>query len=115
MIRVEFEQAEELCALSVKGHAGYGGYGRDIVCAAVSALVVALADYVEAEAGCEAQTFVEVRPGHAVVRAGGKTCEAFRPVYRGLCRLARTYPEHVVVEVSGERKDKDLSNKEETT
>ena len=115
MIRVEFWQAEELCALSVKGHAGYGEYGRDIVCAAVSALVVALADYVEAEAGSEAQTFVEIRPGHAVLRAGGKMCEAFRPVYRGLCRLARTYPEHVVVEVSGESNGEDLSNKEETT
>ena len=29
--------------LTVRGHAGYGEYGKDIVCAAASALVYALA------------------------------------------------------------------------
>lgn len=113
MIWAEWIQTEEICELTVRGHADFDQRGRDIVCAAVSALVAALADYVEDEAGYDVQTFVSVRPGHAKVRAGGNMCEAFRLVYRGLCRLSRTYPEHVVA-VLGSSKQEYVSSKEET-
>ena len=43
MIRVRFDGAQ----MTVSGHAGYAPAGRDIVCAAVSALVYALAGYLE--------------------------------------------------------------------
>ena len=42
---------EQQCELRVEGHADFDRCGRDIVCAAVSALVSALADHVEEEAG----------------------------------------------------------------
>lgn len=112
MIRAEWTQTEEICELTVRGHADFDRHGQDIVCAAVSVLVAALADHVEEEAGYDAQTFVSVRPGRAKVRAGGNMCEAFRLVYRGLSRLARTYPGHVVA-VSGSSEQEYVSNKEE--
>ncbi len=40
MIRVEFTKANQIYKeFSVKGHAGYATRGKDIICAAVSALV----------------------------------------------------------------------------
>ena len=115
MIRAELMLTEQQCELRVRGHADFDRCGRDIVCAAVSALVAALADHVEEEAGCGTNVSAEVRSGHAVVRAGGNRCEAFRLVYRGLCRLARTYPAHVAVAASGKGVGVDVSNKEEGT
>ncbi|SHM61824.1 hypothetical protein SAMN05660826_01474 [Caldanaerovirga acetigignens] len=38
-ITVTLDENERVRELSLKGHAGYAEYGRDIVCAAVSALV----------------------------------------------------------------------------
>ena len=115
MIRAELMLTEQQCELRVQGHADFDRFGRDIVCAAVSALVSALADHVEEEAGCGTKVSAEIRSGHAVVRAGGNRCEAFRLVYRGLCRLSRTYPEHVAVAVSGSSTGVDVLNKEEGT
>ena len=112
MIQIALTKTEDWCQLLVCGHADFDRHGRDIVCAAVSALVAALADYVEDEAGCGIQASVQIRSGYACVRAEGKAWESFRLVYRGLCRLARTYPEHVAV-VHGERTGEETSNKEE--
>lgn len=42
MVNVNFNQAQDGFSVSLRGHAGYGTYGKDIVCAAVSALCIAL-------------------------------------------------------------------------
>lgn len=40
MIKVKIHcRNEDICAVEVKGHAGYAKHGRDIVCSAVSAVV----------------------------------------------------------------------------
>ena len=94
--------------VKAKGHAGAGKYGQDIVCAAVSCLMQALANEVEeaARAGIvalgavahgEGWMKVEVTP----TRESCNTVEAWvELVQDGLDALAESYPENVELEVS---------------
>lgn len=92
MIRVQFDGAQ----VTVSGHAGYAPAGRDIVCAAVSALVYALAGSLE-ETGQAAR--VCIRRGFAEVEGAGDCGAAFTLVRCGLAQLARQYP--ACVQVTG--------------
>lgn len=78
--------------LAVRGHAGYGGQGQDIVCAGVSALVYALAGRLQ-ETGRLAEVVME--PGRADVRGAGDCAREFALVRRGLEMLAERYPQCV--------------------
>ena len=69
--------------LSVEGHAGAGPRGQDIICAGVSALVIALE---RAAPGI-------VGDGFALF-AGGEEA-AYRVIAGGLSALAERYPEHI--------------------
>ena len=78
--------------LAVRGHAGYGRQGQDIVCAGVSALVYALAGTLQ-----ETERLAEavMEPGRAEVTGRGECCREFALVRCGLEMLARQYPESV--------------------
>lgn len=81
--------------LEVQGHAGWGPRGQDIVCAGASALVYALAGYLEETGdllGCR------LEPGYALVQGRG---EAFRVAEKGLRMLAEAYPGAVEVRGDG--------------
>ena len=78
--------------LVVQGHAGYGPAGQDIVCAAVSALVYALAETL-AETGRLAG--LDIRKGYAEVTGRGDCAGDFGLVCRGLAMLAERYPQCV--------------------
>ena len=80
--------------LTVRGHAGYGEYGKDIVCAAASALVYALAEVLR-ETGRLAEAVME--PGRAEVTGRGECCREFDMVRCGLEMLAGQYPESVEI------------------
>jgi uncharacterized protein YsxB (DUF464 family) len=49
MIRIQIERnrAGQVERVLIKGHAGYAEYGKDIVCAAVSGISIALANAIE--------------------------------------------------------------------
>ncbi len=49
MIRITVYQndSEKCCGFRMEGHAGYAAYGNDIVCAAVSALVINTVNSIE--------------------------------------------------------------------
>ena len=85
MIRVQFDGAQ----VTVSGHAGYAPAGRDIVCAAVSALVYALAGYLE-ETGQAARS--DIRRGYADIEGAGDCGAAFALVRCGIEQLAAAYP-----------------------
>lgn len=53
MIRVYIGKAGDKRQILSTGHAGYGAYGEDIVCAAVSALVTSFAMWLEDKADRE--------------------------------------------------------------
>lgn len=99
-----------MSALEVSGHAGWGMYGEDIVCAGVSALVqgavLGLEDYLGIRPG------VTMGPGY--LRCLLKDADAARVETRaimetmllGLGEISRQYPEEVRIQknqVSGQR------------
>ena len=92
MIRAVFDGTH----VTVCGHAGHAPAGQDIVCAAVSALVYALAGSLEetglASRGC-------CRRGFAEGEGAGECGAAFALVRCGLAQLARQYP--ACVQVTG--------------
>ena len=81
--------------LRLSGHAGTAPYGEDLVCAAVTALVCALAKYVSQQ---EPTAHIHLQPGDAHIKAKGENLEpAFQTVLAGLKLLEKDYPEGVGV------------------
>ena len=98
MIKVRFEKKEEICRLSVTGHAGAAPRGADPICAAVTALCYTLAQALTLQLGEKAR--ISIREGAAEIAApGSQTAEhTFWVVWTGLRMLAYNYPEHITVE-----------------
>ena len=90
MIRVRFDGAQ----MTVSGHAGYAPAGRDIVCAAVSALVYALAGRLRETGRLER---FQSAPGYAEIAGTGDCVREFALVRCGLALLARQYPDRVEI------------------
>ena len=88
--------------LTVSGHAGYAPKGQDIVCAAVTALVFALAGYLEKQ---DRAAELIMRPGYVTVAATGYS-PAFEVIRCGMQQLAADYPENVEVAGNQERGEK---------
>ena len=94
MLEVRYwPQSLRLC---VQGHAGAGRPGEDLVCAAASGLVWALAEALS-EQGAEMP-----ERGRAILQARAKSEEearswraAFDVIAGGFVALGRSYPEHV--------------------
>lgn len=80
--------------LTVRGHARHGQPGQDIVCAAVSALVYALAGVLQ-EKGQLARG--DIREGYADIAGAGDCAREFALVRCGLEMLAGQYPESVEI------------------
>ncbi len=80
--------------LTVRGHAGYGEYGKDIVCAAASALVYALAGRLRETGRLER---FQSAPGYAEIAGTGDCAREFALVRCGLALLAQQYPGRVEV------------------
>jgi uncharacterized protein YsxB (DUF464 family) len=103
MIRAEAEG----CALRLRGHAGSGEPGHDLICAGVSALVLALREellYLEGRGDLRLRS-LRLEPGDAELLwepAPGReeaAQTAFDTVLRGLRLLERLFGEHVQVTV----------------
>lgn len=91
------------CRVTVTGHAGSGPKGQDLVCAAVSALVLTLEEAVKtmARAGWLTGQTLEIAPGKAEIRCTARQERlpevqlAFAVLSAGFQRLARQWPEYV--------------------
>ena len=84
------------CRLYVQGHAAYHP-GNDIVCAGVSALVGALAQYAK---GHYRHVRCHTKAGNAFLAAGDGAGDGFDMIVQGLAAIARSYPDHVRVHVT---------------
>ena len=101
MINIVYEK--ECNSLTVTGHAGAGKKGTDIVCAAVSALVLTLAENVRdlQRSGTARHCFLEVRDGFATaVCVPTKGLEAvvrcvFGSVCCGFALIQQMHPKYV--------------------
>ena len=87
-----------LCGFVSAGHAGYGEYGTDIVCAAVSALTQTCVNALESVAGVKPL----VRRGEGFLAARlPKECESrdaqvlFLGLRQGLNDIAAQYPTYI--------------------
>ena len=92
MIRVKAEPGQ----LTVQGHADYGPAGQDIVCAAASALMLALAERLQEK---NLVRELVMRPGYMHIDTRGAERE-MELVKCGLRQLQRRFPQ--CVEVSEE-------------
>ena len=93
-------RAGKLVRIEVSGHAGFAAAGSDIVCAAVSALVMTAAHGVARI--CGARVRVSDDPSGAFVLdvpgGGGASAQAvLATTLAGLHAIARTYPDHMRV------------------
>ncbi len=98
MIRVTLRKADEAyTGFEIKGHAGFAAYGKDIVCAAVSALSTACVNALESVAGVKAR--VVIQDGDMAVslpeNAGHDAQVILRSMVQGLRDVAEQYPKHL--------------------
>lgn len=77
--------------VSVEGHANSDVYGKDLVCAAVSALVLTLAANVEKMKGAE----MVLEPGNCRIQCGSEADAVFDCICKGFQMLAGKYPGYV--------------------
>lgn len=104
MIRVYYARGKGEHELTINGHAGYAEYGRDIVCAGVSAITFALLGWMEHNQE-EITQFDElmVEDGSVYISCAGsdKLSTAFQVALMGYIQIARAHPENVDIEYSG--------------
>ena len=77
--------------VSLEGHANSAPYGKDLVCAAVSALMLTLAANME---GKEAAKIV-LQPGNSRISCTPDEAPIFDCICLGFEMLARRFPEYV--------------------
>lgn len=89
--------------LLVEGHAGSDIYGHDLICAAVSTLMLTLEVNVRTmnKKGLLQRSVIRLYPGHARIRCipreghGDEAAEVFDTVSRGFKSLAERFPKYV--------------------
>ena len=99
MIRAEIQRDGEALTLTVQGHAGAGEPGHDLVCAAVSTTVTALANMAISEADATVTLFEG--NAHIYLRKPSKTMRSYFRFVREVFRLlAEAHPANVSFKVS---------------
>ena len=105
MTRVRYDRAD--LSLSMEGHAGAGEAGNDLVCAALSALMLTLEKRMQ-ETAERTLPVITRAPGSFAIRCRPeadteKLCrESFDTVAAGLAVLAENRPENVSLTLTGE-------------
>ena len=106
---IEVVYHKQFNRLTVQGHAGSGPEGHDLVCAAVSALVLTLAgnvSYMEAQEAVHS-VIVKLDEGNAEIqctayrRYKDSVAQIFRAICVGFELLSTKYPENISYEVRG--------------
>ena len=102
MIQIHYFRNGNDHRLSVQGHAGYDGHGRDIVCAAVSAISFALLGWLN-HAGCDISA-AKAEPGDMTIvcRGGEKVQTAFDMAVVGYLQIEKQYPHYINVHIAGD-------------
>ncbi len=103
MVRAKYRVDENSHSLTVLGHANYDEYGRDIVCAGISALVQALIGWLEENYYKASFVSVDPKEGEVIISAeGGEELAAvFYMASIGLNQIADSYPDHMQIDIIG--------------
>lgn len=95
MIEITYHQKRH--ELAAKGHAGYAEPGKDIVCSAVTALMLTAAQFAQGNGDAE----IREDPGDLYVRClclprwDAPVSLVFNAIAAGLLQVSRAHPEHV--------------------
>ncbi len=103
MVRAVYTAEGEAHTLSVSGHAGYDGYGRDIVCAGVSAIVQALIGWAENHPHTVDCISIDEDNGEVLIacRGGEDVRAVFYMTAVGIDGIAKIYPANVEIDTIG--------------
>ena len=98
MIEIVYEKKLDTHDLSVTGHANYDEYGKDIVCAGVTAITYALACYI-ADKLDDDRADISMDDGavYIVCEDDDNIAAAFEMALIGYDLIARKYPEYVAL------------------
>ena len=101
---VIYTEKEKVCGFYIKGHAGQGEHGKDIVCAAVSAIaytalgtldeMVSKPEYIEKDG--EMKFFLKRQKNDDSALICHTILETVRV---GLLQIQQEYPEHIEVKI----------------
>ena len=113
MVKVRYRSGEGRYELSLKGHAGAGAYGCDIICAGVSAITYALMGYLELtrkEASCLDINYAE--GDVTILCEGHRECgSAFQMAITGYEMIADKYPQYISVDILSADRSGDTRNR----
>lgn len=103
MIKARYTAEENTHTLTVLGHANYDEYGKDIVCAGVSALVQALIGWIENNPYCAECVSIDDKSGEVIVCCQGEedVAAVFYMTAIGVEQIAENYPNHVDIDIIG--------------
>ena len=103
MVRAKYTVDGNTHTLVVLGHANYDEYGRDIVCAGVSALVQALIGWIEENHYKTECISIDVKEGEVIISCEGGVdiAAVFYMTTIGLMQIADSYPDHVQIDIIG--------------
>ena len=97
MIKAEFARLEDgNITLRIEGHAGYGGEGNDIVCAAVSAIFYSLCGYLSNFCSDKIR-LGSIKSGYAEIASGAECEEFMKLACIGIWQISLSYPGYVEV------------------
>ena len=101
MIRVYYARGKGEHELTINGHAGYAEYGKDIVCAGVSAIAFSLLAWLEnSQDDVARMDELVAEDGRVYIACAGndRVNTAFQVALMGLIQISRAHPEHVCIE-----------------
>lgn len=103
MVKAKYTVDENTHTLVVLGHANYAEYGKDIVCAGVSALIQALIGWIEENYYKAECISVDPKEGEVIISCeGGEDIAAlFQMTAIGLTQIADSYSDYVQIDIIG--------------
>ena len=103
MIRARYIADGNTHTLTLRGHANYDEYGKDIVCAGCSSLVQALMAWLEYNEGNLEDASVDEVDGKYILSAtgGDDVAAVFYMTSVGLELIAQNYPSNVQIDIIG--------------
>ncbi len=101
MVNVTYIVDNSKHILFLKGHAGYGEYGKDIVCAGISAIVQALIGWGEKHPNTV--EYINISEGDVTISCVNRNDvkAVFDMAVTGIAGIANTYPENVIINILG--------------
>ena len=103
MVRAKYIVDENTHTLTMLGHANYDEYGKDIVCAGISALVQALIGWLEENYYKASFVSVDTKEGEVIIscEGGEELAAVFHMASIGLGQIADSYPDHMQIDIIG--------------